>query len=163
MKTPRPATAINAETARHRHFPSLNAMFSKLGISPTYAAKKTNTCEPAKGWFLFDDIRLAMPETQRKLRKACPAFDKAKQAIEAKTKRRRKNGGDVAVRIDSRTIILVPAEKWTPDYADRYRAKMEASKPQPHSQPFKTFTDMNNAIKQKKVKRGPGRPRKGAA
>ena len=140
MKTPIPATAINAETARRRHFPSLNAMFSKLGISPTYAAKKTNSCEPAKGWFLFDDIRLAMPETQRK--------------------RKTKNGGDVAVRIDSRTIILVPADKWTPDYAERYRAKMEASKPQPHLQPFKTFTDMNNAIKQKKTKRGPGRPRK---
>jgi hypothetical protein len=62
------------------------------------------------------------------------------------------------VYIDRRTTLLVPADKWTPDYAERYKERIEASRPQSHTQGFR---ERNNTIKTQLPKRGPGRPRKG--
>lgn len=47
------------------------------------------------------------------------------------------------------------------DYAERYRAKMEASRPDRRFSNSDSFIKANEGIR--KPKRGPGRPRKGAA
>lgn len=121
MKTPKPTIAYHIPDAKRKRFASQNEMYKKLGIAPTYAARRINTGEPCKGWLLYDVNHADSPEAREHLRKHCPEYDKKLQRIEAHNGRK---GGYVSVRIDSRTTILVKAEKWTPDYAERYREKL---------------------------------------
>lgn len=106
MKTPKPTIAYHIPDAKRKRFASQNEMYKKLGIAPTYAARRINTGKPCKGWLLYDANHADSPEAREQLRKHCP------------------EAGYVSVRIDSRTTILVKAEKWTPDYAERYREKL---------------------------------------
>lgn len=152
MKAPKPIIAYGIDTGNATRFISMNDFFRQLGLSAVYAASRLNTGKCAKRWLLYDTAHAYTADTIAHVRKLSPAFDEAFDARENQPEH------EVSVRIDSKTIILVKASKWTPDYADRYRAKMEASRPQSHTQGFRV---MNDTIKAPTSKRGPGRPRKG--
>lgn len=127
MRPPKPIIAYHIPDAQRRRFPSKNEMYKRLGISSTYADLRVNTGIPCKGWLLYDENHSDAPETREHLRKHCPEYDGKLQAIEAHHGLGKRSGGYVSVRIDSRTTILVKADKWTPDYAERYREKLRES------------------------------------
>ena len=152
MKAPKPVVAYDIDTGTASRFASMNDCFRSLGLSAVYASSKLNTGRRVKRWLLYDTAHAYTPGTIAHVRKISPAFDEAFNATADQSDH------EVSVRIDSKTVILVKASKWTPDYADRYRERMEASRPQSHTQGFR---EMDDTIKTQLPKRGPGRPRKG--
>lgn len=157
MKAPRPLIAYDIETGNATRHASIIKAEKACGFSKDYLAKKINTGKPAKGFLFYDAAKAYTPETIAKVRKLSPAFDEAFKSS------KRHPDHEISVRIDPRTVILVKASKWTPDYAERYKARMEASRP--GRRHHDTFVEMNDRINERKkaakaAKRGPGRPRK---
>ena len=155
MKAPRTLIAYDLETGNSTRLASIREAEKACGVSQVYLTKRINSNKPAKGFLFYDTAKAYLPETIAKVRKLSPAFNDAFKA------RKKAPDHEISVRIDPRTVILVKASKWTPDYAERYLAKMEASRPQQRFSYSDYFVKMNDGIK--KPKRGPGRPRKGAA
>lgn len=141
--------AYDLETGNATRHASVRDAEKASGVSQVYLTKRINSGKPAKGLLFYDAAKAYTPKTIRQVRKLSPAFNDAFKA------RKRQPDHEISVRIDSRTVILVRASKWKPDYAKRYLAKMEASRPD------RRFIKANESIR--KPKRGPGRPRKGAA
>ena len=139
MKAPRSLISYNLETGNAVRHASIREAEKACGVSQVYLQKKINTGKPAKGFLFYDAAKAYTPETIRQVRKLSPAFDEAFRAHS------KKPDHEISVRIDPRTVIMVKASKWTPDYAERYRARMEASRPQgrPHS-----FVEMNDSLNQ---------------
>ncbi len=81
------------------------------------------------------------------MRKLSPAFDEAFRA------RARKPDHEISVRIDKRTVVMVKASKWTPDYAERYKARMEASRPRQRFNYADYMRTINDTIKTPKPKK----------
>ena len=155
MKAPRPLIAYDIETGNAQRHASIREAEKACGVSQVYLTKRINSGKPAKNFLFYDAAKAYTPETIAKVRKLSPAFNEAFKA------RKRKPDHEISVRIDPRTVILVKASKWTPDYAERYLAKMEASRPDRRFNTSESFIKANESIR--KPKRGPGRPRKGAA
>lgn len=154
MKAPRPLIAYDLETGNAQRHASIREAEKACGVSQVYLTKRINSGKPAKGILFYDAAKAYTPETIRQVRKLSPAFNDAFKA------RKRKPDHEISVRIDPRTVILVKASKWTPDYAERYLAKMEASRPDRRFNTSESFIKANESIR--KPKRGPGRPRKEA-
>lgn len=148
----KPIIAVCIEDGKTYRFESVNAICRKLGITVTYALRRLNTGTPAKGFLFFTADRIDSPEAQQHLADKVKGWRTRKEAAQAKRK------GLVSVYVDRKTTLLVPAEKWTPDYAERWKARMAASQTQ-HRQ-ADAFVKMNDTIKAPRPKRGPGRPRK---
>ena len=155
MRQPRPLIAYDIETGNATRHASVRDAEKACGVSQVYLTKRINSGKPAKGLLFYDAAKAYTPETIRQVRKLSPAFDAAFKA------RKKKPDHEISVRIDPRTVILVRASKWTPDYAERYLAKMESSRPDRRFSNSDSFLKANDGIR--KPKRGPGRPRKGAA
>lgn len=155
MKAPRPLVAYDLETGNATRHASIREAEKACGVSQVYLTKRINSHKPAKGFLFYDAAKAYTPETIARVRKLSPAFDAAFKA------RKRKPDHEISVRIDPRTVIMVKASKWTPDYAERYRERMEASRPQNRFNYSDYFVKMNDGIR--KPKRGPGRPRKETA
>lgn len=124
MKQPKPITAFRIPDAERHHFASSRELVRKLDITQAYALRRLNTGIPCKGWLLFDDNHANTPEAREMIRAVCTNFDEKMEQIEARAKGRENPDALISVRIDSKTVILVKAKNWTPDYAERYRAKM---------------------------------------
>lgn len=152
-REPKPTVAVDIEDGKCHRFESVNAMCRKLGTTVTYALRRLNTGTPAKGYLLFTADRIDSPEAQEQCRLKVNGWQAKQEARQAKKKQ-----GLVSVYVDRKTTLLVPAEKWTPDYAERWKARMAAS--QPLQRQNDSFITMNDRIKEPRVKRGPGRPRK---
>jgi hypothetical protein len=121
MKAPIPTYAVNLCTLERKLYPSINVAARHLDFHVDTVRIHLNNDTPFNGWYF------------------CPASD-----IEAKTERIRflsdkwkKEGMPVkqrnatkpqeslvSLRIDSHTVIMVPPEKATPEYADQYREKL---------------------------------------
>lgn len=155
MRKPRPLIAYDLETGNATRHASIREAEKACGVSQVYLTKRINSGKPAKGLLFYDAAKAYTPETIRQVRKLSPAFNDAFKA------RKKAPDHEISVRIDPRTVILVRASKWTPDYAERYLAKMEASRPDRRFSNSESFIKANEGIR--KPKRGPGRPRKGAA
>ena len=155
MRQPRPLIAYDLETGNATRHASVRDAEKASGVSQVYLTKRINSGKPAKGILFYDAAKAYTPETIRQVRKLSPAFNDAFKA------RKKAPDHEISVRIDPRTVILVRASKWTPDYAERYLAKMEASRPDRRFSTSESFIKANEGIC--KPKRGPGRPRKGAA
>lgn len=147
MKAPRPIVAYELETGNATRHASIREAEKTCGVSQVYLQKKLNTGKPAKGFLFYDAAKAYSPETIRHVRKMSPAFDEAFRA------RAKQPDHEISVRIDARTVIMVKASKWTPDYAERYRAKMEASKPQQRFNYSDYMRTMNDTIKTPKPKK----------
>lgn len=152
-REPKPTVAVGIEDGKRHRFESVNAMCRKLGFTVSYALLRLNTGTPAKGYLLFTADLIDSPEAQEQCRRKVNGWQAKQEARQAKKKQ-----GLVSVYVDRKTTLLIPAEKWTPDYAERWKARMAASKP------LGSRTDAlvlrNDTIKEPRVKRGPGRPRK---
>ena len=118
MIPPKKMTAISCLTGGRRHFKSIGDMVKQLGINRTYAVERINSGTPCKGWLLYDTDHDTSPEAREAMRRHVQGFDVKWQAKQSKRE------AFVSVRIDSRTTILVKASKWSPDYADLYRARL---------------------------------------
>lgn len=151
-REPKPTVAVGIEDGKRHRFESVNAMCRKLCITVTYALLRLNTVTPAKGYLLFTADRIDSPEAQEQCRQKVNGWQAKQEARQAK------KHGLVSVSVDRKTTLLVPAEKWTPDYAERWKARMAAS--QPLQRQHDSIITMNDRIKEPRVKRGPGRPRK---
>lgn len=141
MKPPRPIVAYELETGNATRHASVRMAEKSCGVSQVYLQKKLNTGKPAKGFLFYDAAKAYAPEAIRQVRKLSPAFDEAFRA------RARKPDHEISVRIDARTVIMVKASKWTPDYAERYKAHMEASRPQQRFNYSDYMLTMNDTIK----------------
>ena len=106
-----------------------------------------NSQERANGFLFYDAAKAYSPEVIRQVRKMSPAFDEAFRA------RAKKPDHEISVRIDKRTVVMVKASKWTPDYAERYKARMEASKPQQRWSGDQCMRMYNDTIKTPKPKK----------
>lgn len=147
MKTPRPIVAYELETGNATRHSSIREAEKTCGVSQVYLQKKLNTGKPAKGFIFYDAAKAYSPETIRHVRKMSPAFDAAFKA------RAKQPDQEISVRIDARTVIMVKASKWTPDYAERYKARMEASRPQQRFNYSDYMRTMNDTIKTQKPKK----------
>lgn len=147
MKPPRPIVAYELETGNATRHASVREAEKACGVSQVYLQKKLNTGKPAKGFLFYDAAKAYAPETIRHVRKLSPAFEAAFKA------RAKKPDHEISVRIDKRTVVMVKASKWTSDYAERYRAKMEASKPQQRWSGDQCMRMYNDTIKTPKPKR----------
>ena len=154
MKPPRPIISYDLENGNSTRHSSVREAEKACGVSQVYLNKRINSNKPAKGFLFYDTGKAYAPETIRVVRKLSPAFD---EAFKAKA---RKPDHEISVRVDNRTVIMVKASKWTPDYAERYRAKMEESKPTQHYTGSQCLRMYNDTIKTPRQRRGPGRPRK---
>ena len=146
MKPPRPIVAYELETGNATRHASVRMAEKACGVSQVYLQKKLNTGKPAKGFLFYDAAKAYAPEAIRQVRKLSPAFDEAFMA------RARKPDHEISVRIDKRTVVMVKASKWTPDYAERYLAKMEASKPHQRWTGDQCMRMWNDTIKEPKPK-----------
>ena len=146
MKAPRPIVAYEIETGNATRHASIRDAEKACGVSQVYLQKKLNTGKPAKGFLFYDAAKAYAPEAIRQVRKLSPAFDEAFMA------RARKPDHEISVRIDKRTVVMVKASKWTPDYAERYLAKMEASKPHQRWTGDQCMRMWNDTIKEPKPK-----------
>lgn len=151
MRDQQPVTAFGIADGKRRQYPSIRELSRKLKISGSYARRKINSGLPCKGYLLFDDIHADTPETKEMLRSVCADFDKHNEEATAKAKRKR--DGLVSVRIDSKTVILIKASRWTPDYAERYRAKLHDAQRQAAKYEPSDFVNQNNHLMDK-PKRG---------
>lgn len=147
MKAPRPLVAYDLETGNAQRHASIREAEKACGVSQVYLTKRINSNKPAKGFLFYDAAKAYTPETIRQVRKLSPAFDEAFRA------RARKPDHEISVRIDKRTVVMVKASKWTPDYAERYKARMEASRPQQRFNYSEYMRTMNNTIKTPKKKK----------
>ena len=146
MKPPRPIVAYELETGNATRHASVRMAEKACGVSQVYLQKKLNMGKPAKGFLFYDAAKAYAPEAIRQVRKLSPAFD---AAFRARTK---KPDHEISVRIDKRTVVMVKASKWTPDYAERYLAKMEASKPHQRWTGDQCMRMWNDTIKEPKPK-----------
>lgn len=146
MKPPRPIVAYELETGNATRHPSVRDAEKYCGVSQVYLQKRIGTGKPAKGFLFYDAAKAYTPETIRQVRKLSPAFN---AAFRARTK---KPDHEISVRIDKRTVVMVKASKWTPDYAERYLAKMEASKPRQRWTGDQCMRMWNDTIKEPKPK-----------
>lgn len=121
MLPPRPTTAINCEDGRRRHFARMSEMRSSLGLSESYVQRRINSGTPCKGWLIYDDDHATSPEAVEAQRRHVKGYEEKEQRRQAK-----KKDALVSVRIDAKTVILVKASKWTPDFAERYREKLKS-------------------------------------
>lgn len=147
MKPPRPIVAYELETGDATRHASIREAEKTCGVSQVYLQRKLNTGKPAKGFLFYDAAKAYAPEVIRQVRKLSPAFDAAFKA------RAKQPDSEISVRIDKRTVVMVKASKWTPDYAERYRAKMEASKPQQRWTGDQCMRMWNDTIKIPKPKK----------
>lgn len=147
MKPPRPIVAYELETGNATRHASVREAEKACGVSQVYLQKRIGTGKPAKGFLFYDAAKAYAPEVIRHVRKLSPAFDEAFKA------RAKKPDHEISVRIDKRTVVMVKASKWTPDYAERYRAKMEASKPQQRWSGDQCMRMYNDTIKTPKKKK----------
>lgn len=147
MKPPRPIVAYELETGNATRHASVRMAEKACGVSQVYLQKKLNTGKPAKGFLFYDAAKAYAPEVIRHVRKLSPAFDAAFKT------RAKKPDHEISVRIDKRTVVMVKASKWTPDYAERYRAKMEASKPQQRWSGDQCMRMYNDTIKTPKKRK----------
>ena len=147
MKAPRPIVVYELETGNATRHASIREAEKTCGVSQVYLQKKLNTGKPAKGFLFYDAAKAYAPETIRQVRKLSPAFDEAFRAHS------KKPDHEISVRIDKRTVVMVKASKWTPDYAERYKARMEASRPQQRFNYSDYMRTMNDTIKEPKPKK----------
>ena len=147
MKPPRPIVAYELETGNATRHVSVREAEKACGVSQVYLTKRIGTGIPAKGFLFYDAAKAYAPEVIRQVRKLSPAFDAAFKA------RAKKPDHEISVRIDKRTVVMVKASKWTPDYAERYKARMEASKPQQRWSGDQCMRMYNDTIKTPKPKR----------
>lgn len=147
MKAPRPIVAYELETGNATRHASIREAEKTCGVSQVYLQKKLNTGKPAKGFLFYDAAKAYSPETIRHVRKMSPAFDEAFRA------RAKQPDHEISVRIDARTVIMVKASKWTPDYAERYKARMEASLPRQRWTGDQCMRMYNDTIKTPKPKK----------
>lgn len=147
MKAPRPIVVYELETGNATRHASIREAEKTCGVSQVYLQKKLNTGKPAKGFLFYDAAKAYAPETIRQVRKLSPAFDEAFRAHS------KKPDHEISVRIDKRTVVMVKASKWTPDYAERYKARMEASKPQQRWSGDQCMRMYNDTIKTPKPKK----------
>ena len=147
MKAPRPLIAYDLETGNSTRLASMREAEKACGVSQVYLTKRINSNKPAKGFLFYDAANAYSPEIIRHVRKLSPAFDAAFKA------RAKQPDHEISVRIDARTVVMVKASKWTLDYAERYRAKMEASKPQQRWSGDQCMRMYNDTIKTPKPKK----------
>lgn len=147
MKPPRPIVAYELETGNATRHASVREAEKACGVSQVYLTKRIGTGIPAKGFLFYDAAKAYAPETIRKVRKLSPAFDEAFKT------RAKKPDHEISVRIDKRTVVMVKASKWTPDYAERYKARMETSRPQQRFNYSDYMRTMNDTIKESKPKK----------
>ena len=147
MKPPRPIVAYELETGNATRYASVRMAEKACGVSQVYLTKRIGTGIPAKGFLFYDAAKAYSPEAIRKVRKLSPAFDEAFKT------RAKKPDHEISVRIDKRTVVMVKASKWTPDYAERYKARMEASRPQQRFNYADYMRTMNDTIKTPKPKK----------
>ena len=147
MKPPRPIVVYELETGTATRHASIREAEKACGVSQVYLQKKLNKGKPAKGFLFYDTAKAYTPEAIRQVRKLSPAFDEAFRAHS------KKPDHEISVRIDKRTVVMVKASKWTPDYAERYKARMEASRPQQRFNYSDYMRTMNDTIKEPKPKK----------
>jgi len=118
MKPPVPITAFDLNTRRRIDFPSMSTArdFCKVDISTLQ--KYLHNDQMFRGWY-WCHTKDADSKTER-----VQYLSRRWKAEKPKLIKQRKRKAVVSLRIDAHTCILVPPEKATPEYAEKYRQKL---------------------------------------
>lgn len=116
MKPPVPITAFDLNTKRRIDFPSMSTARNYCKVDISTIQKYLHNDQMFRGWYWCltaeaDSKTERMEYLARRWKAAKPL-----QPRKAKTL--------VSLRIDAHTCILVPREKATPEYAEKYRQKL---------------------------------------
>ncbi len=121
MKQPIPTCAVNLETMERKYFPSFIAASVHTGVGKEQVSKCFHQDTPFNGWY-FCPPEQVESKTER-IRYLSNKWIKEGMPIKGRGKAKPKL---VSLRIDSHTVIMVPPEKATPEYAEQYREKLKS-------------------------------------
>ena len=123
MKQPIPTCAVNLETLERKYFPSFSAAAVHTGVGKEQVAKCFHQDTPFNGWYFCPTDKVG--EKTERIRYLSNKWIKEGMPIKGprNTKPKQKL---VSLRIDSHTVIMVPPEKATPEYAEQYREKLKS-------------------------------------
>ena len=125
--------AVNLETLERKTFPSTNAAANHLGFRCDTVRLHLNNDTPFNGWYFCAATDIDT-KTER-IRYLSEKWKKEGMPVKRRADTKPK-GQLVSLRIDHHTVIMVPPEKATPEYAEHYREKLK-------SQPYKLLKSTN--------------------
>ena len=119
MRPAIPTVAVDLETGEKRFFPCTRRAAEKCGVTPDTARMCIIDDRNFHKWYFCrtDEVEAKA----ERIRYLIAKWRKEGMPIEATRKPKAKL---VSLRIDSHTVIMVPPEKATPEYAEQYRERM---------------------------------------
>ena len=123
MKQPIPTCAVNLETLERKYFPSFSAAAVHTGVGKEQVAKCFHQDTPFNGWYFCPTDKVG--EKTERIRYLSNKWIKEGMPIKGPRNTMPKPKL-VSLRIDSHTVIMVPPEKATPEYAEQYREKLKS-------------------------------------
>lgn len=123
MKQPIPTCAVNLETLERKYFPSFTEAAVHTGVGKEQVAKCFHQDTPFNGWYFCPTDKVG--EKTERIRYLSNKWIKEGMPIKGPRKPKPKPKL-VSLRIDSHTVIMVPPEKATPEYAEQYREKLKS-------------------------------------
>ena len=126
MKTPHPIVAVNLETLESYPFPSFAKAAAFTGTTVTTVMKCYHDDAQHNGWYYCDNDQLEA--TAIRIRQLAAKWRREGMPIRPYRRKADPNADSlVPLRIDSHTVILVPPEKATEEYARQWRERHDNS------------------------------------
>jgi hypothetical protein len=121
MRLPTPTCAVNLGTLERKTFPSVNSAARHLGFVVDTVRIHFNNDTPFNGWYFCAAADIDT-KTER-IRYLSEKWKKEGMPVKRRADTKPK-GQLVSLRIDHHTVIMVPPDKATPEYAEQYRERM---------------------------------------
>ena len=123
MRPPTPISAFSLDTFERRDFTSITKAAEAFFMEQHAMQRLVALGKPRNGWF-FCPASLAESVMER-VRYLSHQLKLEGKPVKPKCqKKTEKASALVSLRIDSHTVIMVPPEKATPEYAEYYREKL---------------------------------------
>lgn len=121
MRPPTPICVVNLETLDRKTFQSVNSAARHIGFVVDTVRNHFNNDTPFNGWYFC--AAAAIDTKTERIRYLSEKWKKEGMPVKQRNATKPKESL-VNLRIDSHTVIMVPLEKATPEYAEQYRQKL---------------------------------------
>ena len=126
MIKPHPIVAVNLETLERYRFPSFAKAAAFTGTTVTTVVKSYHDDAQHNGWYYCDNPDLEA--TAVRIRQLSAKWKREGMPIRPYRRKAEPQASNlVPLRIDSHTVILVPPEKATEEYARQWRERHDNS------------------------------------
>lgn len=126
MMKPHPIVAVNLETLERFRFPSFAKAAIATGTTVATVTKCYHDDAQHNGWYYCDNDQLEA--TAVRIRQLSAKWKREGMPIRPYRRKAEPNADSlVSLRIDSHTVILVPPEKATEEYARQWRERHDNS------------------------------------